>query len=121
MVRVLVVMIMIMVMMIMAMLVFLFMIVLVIMMMFVIMRVFMFMHMLMLVIVHLFGFRFAVYRNVKMRSADPAFFGGFFQKTNAGDRQRVELLKERVAVGEQLVKRGGEHIAGGAHRAVKIQ
>ena len=63
----------------------------------------------------------AVHGHGELRAADAALFGAHGRGDNAGDAQRIELLQKCLRLRQQLEQRRREHIARGAHAAVKIQ
>ena len=86
---------------------------------FVVMGVFVVMRMAVLVVeALLLG---AVDRDGHVRAGDPALHGGVGLKAHARNAEAVELVDERFPVGQKLQQRGGQHVAGSAHAAVKVQ
>ena len=94
---------------------------LVIMVVFVLVLMLMVMMMFMLVFRHQIGFIDTVHRDFGMCPVDPAFHGRNCFHMNAGQSQRVDTAYKSFPVGKKFKQSGCEHVAGGAHAAVKVE
>ena len=79
------------------------------------------MMMFMLVFRHQIGFIDTVHRDFGMCPVDPAFHGRNCFHMNAGQSQRVDTAYKSFPVGKKFKQSGCEHVAGGAHAAVKVE
>ena len=66
-------------------------------------------------------FLLSVHGDAHVGAVDAAFVCELGLKADMGDPQGVELFQDRLSVVEKLQQGGGEHVARGAHGAVKMQ
>ncbi len=66
-------------------------------------------------------FLLAVDADGEVRRRDAAAGDRFTDEFDAGDAKRVQVRDGGVGVGEEFKQRGGKHVAGGTHRAIKVK
>ena len=89
----------------------------------IVMMMFMFVIMVMVMMMNMAmsAFFFPVHQHTDVCPSDPALNGRLFTILHTGDLKMVQFVNKAVRIRQKFCQSGSQHVACGAHAAVKIQ